>query len=146
MKIARVEAEKNIKSAMAKTLNTLLFLIGMSVYSATCAQVTVYIDETINEQLRLKNAAIDTTKIEGFRIQIAFSTNQSNVKSTEAEFKNTFFEYTDIVYSLYQQPYWKIRVGNFYREIDAQKMLKEVRKHFPNAFVVKDNIQRPIIN
>ncbi len=146
MKTARVEVEKNIKNAMVKTRNTILFLVGMCIYCASSAQVTVHIDETINEQLRTKNAAIDTSKRVGFRIQIAFSTDQSNVNSTESEFKNTFPEYKDIVYSLYQQPYWKIRVGNFYREIDAQKMLQEVREHFPNSFVVKDNIQRPIVN
>lgn len=128
---------------------TLKLLIVLGLLCATYigkAQVTIKIDESINEQLRIKNALIDSTKISGYRIQIAFSTDQSNVSSSESKFKSMFPMYRDRVYKLYQQPYWKIRVGDFYREIDAQKMLSDVRVYFPNAFLVKDYVRRPKVN
>lgn len=131
---------------MVKTLKILVVLGLFSASYAVQAQITVKIDESINEQLRMKNASIDSTKISGYRIQIAFSTDQSNASSSESKFKSRFPEYRDRVYSLYQQPYWKIRVGDFYREIDAQKMLSDVRVYFPNAFLVKDYVRRPKIN
>ena len=43
-------------------------------------QVDIKIDETINEQLRIKNAPIDTTKIAGYRIQIAFFTDRNQAR------------------------------------------------------------------
>ena len=52
-------------------------------------------------------------------------------------------EYAGQVYKLYQRPSWKIRVGNFYREIDAQELLQAVREFFPEAFVVSDKIELP---
>ncbi len=145
MMTAHVVVVKNIKNAMVKILRILVALSLITFASATNAQITIKVDEKINEQLRMKNASIDTTKISGYRIQIAFSRDQNNVISSESKFKNWFPIYRDRVYRLYQQPYWKIRVGDFYREIDAQKMLKDVREYFPNAFLVKDNIRRPMV-
>ena len=130
---------------MVKTYKYFIaFLLLCSAFSIQ-AQVTLDIDEKINENLRMKNAQIDTTKISGYRIQIAFSTDKSVVTSSESKFVTTFPNYSDRVYSLYQQPYWKIRVGNFYREVDALYMLDEIREHFSNAFLVKDYILRPHI-
>jgi hypothetical protein len=137
-----VEAGKNTKNAMAKILKiAFLFFTCIGFYSQTNAQVTIKIDETINEQLRLKNARIDTTRISGYRIQIAFNSNMTEASKSKSSFDSKFPEYGS--YLLYQQPYWKVRVGNFYREIEAQKLLDEVRVYFPDAFVVKDNIHRP---
>ena len=137
-----MEAEKNIKNAMVKHLKIILIITCAFVYSQSKAQVTLKIDETINEQLRIKNARIDTTKVSGFRIQIAFSQDGSEAKNIMASFQNKF---TEEAYLLYQSPYWKVRVGDFYREIEAQKLLEEVRSYFPDAFVVKDYIRRPKI-
>lgn len=143
MMLALAEVEKNIKNVMAKKLKLILFISGVFCLSYNSqAQVTLKIDETINEELRMKNARIDTTKVSGFRIQIAFSQNGSEAKNIMASFQNKFIEEA---YLLYQSPYWKVRVGNFYREIDAQKLLDEVRVYFPDAFMVKDNIHRPQI-
>jgi len=131
---------------MGKTVKLLSVLCLITIAFASQAQVTVKVDIKIEEQLRIKNALIDSTRIEGYRIQIAFSSNQSEANSSESKFKSRFPAYSSRVYRLYQQPYWKIRIGDYYREIDAQKMLKDVRVYFPNAFLVKDNIRRPIIN
>ena len=145
MTTAHVVVVINTKSARVKTYKYFIaFLVLCSAFSIQ-AQVTLDIDEKINENLRMKNAQIDTTKISGYRIQIAFSTDKSVVTSSESKFVTTFPNYSDRVYSLYQQPYWKIRVGNFYREVDALYMLDEIREHFPNAFLVKDYILRPHI-
>lgn len=127
---------------MVKHLKIILIITCAFVYSQSKAQVTLKIDETINEQLRIKNARIDTTKVSGFRIQIAFSQDGSEAKNIMASFQNKF---TEEAYLLYQSPYWKVRVGDFYREIEAQKLLEEVRSYFPDAFVVKDYIRRPKI-
>jgi hypothetical protein len=131
---------------MVKTYKYLVVLVFLCSAHALQAQVTLAIDEKINENLRMKNAQIDSTKISGYRIQIAFNSNKSDVSSSESQFKSIFPKYSDRVYTLYQQPYWKIRVGDYYREIDAMFLLDEIRNQFPNAFLVKDYINRPKID
>jgi predicted nucleotidyltransferase len=119
-------------------------LVSLSLFACmSYGQVTVKIDETINEQLRIKNASIDSTKITGYRIQIAFFTDRNQARISENKFTLEFADYNVKTYSLYQQPYWKIRVGDYYHEIDAQQLLVDVRRIFPEAIVVKDYISRP---
>ena len=121
-------------------------LVSLSLFACmSYGQVTVKIDETINEQLRIKNASIDSTKITGYRIQIAFFTDRNQARISENKFTLEFADYNVKTYSLYQQPYWKIRVGDYYHEIDAQQLLVDVRRIFPEAIVVKDYISRPPI-
>lgn len=134
---------KNIRNAMVKKVKYTL-LVCLSLFACmSYGQVTIKIDETINEQLRIKNASIDTTKITGYRIQIAFFTDRNQARLSENKFTVEFADYNVKTYSLYQQPYWKIRVGDYYHEIDAQQLLVDVRRIFPEAIVVKDYISRP---
>jgi hypothetical protein len=141
--IALVVVVKSTKNAMEKTFRILLlFSMGMAAYFSE-AQVIIEIDEAVNEKLRMKNASIDTSKVSGYRIQIAFYTDRNQARVSENKFNQEFSNYNAKSYSLYQQPYWKIRVGDFYREIDAQELLYEIRKSFPDAFVVSDYISRP---
>jgi mRNA-degrading endonuclease RelE of RelBE toxin-antitoxin system len=146
MTTVHVVVVKNSKSAMVKTYKYLAVLVFLCSANVMQAQVTIAIDERINENLRMKNAQIDSTKISGYRIQIAFSSDKSDVSISESKFVSIFPNYSDRVYPLYQQPYWKIRVGDYYREVDAIYMLDEIREHFPNAFLVKDYINRPKID
>ena len=134
---------KNIKNAMVKKVKYTL-LVSLSLFACmSYGQVAIKIDETINEQLRIKNASIDSTKITGYRIQIAFFTDRNQARISENKFTIEFADYNVKTYSLYQQPYWKIRVGDYYHEIDAQQLLVDVRRIFPEAIVVKDYISRP---
>ena len=138
-----VVVAKNIRNAMVKKVKYTL-LVCLSLFACmSYGQVTIKIDENINEQLRIKNASIDTTKITGYRIQIAFFTDRNQARISENKFTVEFADYNVRTYSLYQQPYWKIRVGDYYHEIDAQQLLVDVRRIFPEAIVVKDYISRP---
>jgi hypothetical protein len=131
---------------MVKNLKFFISLVLLVIGLAASAQVTLDVDEKINEQLRIKNASIDSTKISGFRIQIEFSADRTIALSAEAKFMRLFPEYASRTSILYQQPSWKVRIGDYYREIDAQQMLKEIRMYFPDAFIVKDYIRRPFID
>ena len=146
MMTARVVVVRNTRNAMVKNLKLFISLVLLLVGLAASAQVTLDVDEKINEKLRMKNASIDSTKIPGFRIQIEFSADRTIALSAEAKFKRLFPEYASRTDLLYQQPSWKVRIGDYYREIDAQKMLKEIRMYFPDAFIVRDYIRRPFID
>lgn len=146
MMTALVVVGKSIKNVMVRILKYFTLASLCLLAYTSHAQVEVKISERIEEQLRIKNALIDTTRVTGYRIQIAFDRNKNVITKISTEFKIKFPEYADRIYILYQQPYWKVRVGDYYREIDAQLMLSEVRKHFPNAFLVKDFIRRPKID
>lgn len=82
--------------------------------------------------------------IEGYRIQIFFeSGNYSKRKANEI--KDHFMEkFPDIkAYITFDEPYYKIRVGDFRTKIEAQGFLQSIISDFPNAYVVKEDQVMP---
>jgi hypothetical protein len=144
MTIVPVEVGRSIKNVMVKIIRIILFIsISIKVEKAF-TQVIIENNDEIERLLIMKNTGLDTNNIEGYRIQLGFNSDRSYVNKIINKYNQLFPEETQI-YSLYQQPYWKFRVGNFYREIDAIETLNNIRVYFPNAFLVPDNIKRPII-
>ena len=144
MTIVPVEVGRSIKNVMVKIIRIILF-IGISIkVEKAFTQVIIENNDEIERLLIMKNTGLDTNNIEGYRIQLGFNSDRSYVNKIINKYNQLFPEETQI-YSLYQQPYWKFRVGNFYREIDAIETLNNIRVYFPNAFIVSDNIKRPII-
>ena len=42
-------------------------------------------------------------------------------------------------YLMFQEPNYKVRVGDFRSRMDAQRFLHKITEDYPNAFIVKDN-------
>lgn len=80
----------------------------------------------------------------GYRIQVFFASgteakNQANKLKTEL--KNSYPEYD--VYILYEEPFFKVRIGNFRTKIEAYKLFKQIQESYPSAFIVDDLISFP---
>jgi hypothetical protein len=95
------------------------------------------IDDLIKKQI--KNNQVDP-KIEGFRVQIHFSDNQSRVASEKVrtQFSNDFPELK--TYLEFKAPYYKIQAGDFINKLDAFIILKEISKRYVGAYIVKAEI------
>lgn len=80
-------------------------------------------------------------EINGYRIQIA-AYSGVNSKSQAEIAKNTFnslFPYTKS-YLIYNEPYFKVRVGNYYSRLQAYKDLENIKLTYPSAYIVPDKI------
>lgn len=95
----------------------------------------------IKKDLRI-NTIIETHKKsykeDGYRIQL-FSGNKKQ-PAREAKAKYISLRHKNKAHEIYQQPYFKIRVGDFRTKLEALKFQKEIVAHFPNCFIVKDEI------
>lgn len=97
------------------------------------------------EKLVEKHIAINEyrKKINGYRVQIHFGSQRDPAKEIKTKFLQL---YPDMpAYELYQQPNFKIRIGDFRTKVEAYKFLKDLQKDFPNAFIVQDEINLPVI-
>jgi hypothetical protein len=76
---------------------------------------------------------------EGFRIQITYTDVRDEVyKSKGALYK----EFPDLSsYVEYEQPYYKLRVGDFKSRLEATYYLQLVVTLYPGAFIVRDKIK-----
>lgn len=77
------------------------------------------------------------TVVQGFRVQI-FLGEPEEASRVKFDFME---EYDRMgVYSLFESPYWKIRVGDFESRREAERFLKKLRGQFPGAFIVPETI------
>lgn len=75
----------------------------------------------------------------GYRIQIFSDNKKQPARDEKAKFLSL---YTSVkAHEVYQQPYFKIRVGDFRTKLEAYKFQKEIQLQFPNCFIVKDEIE-----
>ncbi|MCM1041622.1 MAG: hypothetical protein NC396_04235 [Bacteroides sp.] len=76
---------------------------------------------------------------EGYRILI-FSQSGNRSKNAAIEAKSTF----DLVYPecksyiLFEEPYFKVKAGNFTNRVEAGFFLRSIKADYPYAFIVKD--------
>ena len=86
---------------------------------------------------------------DGYRIQI-ISVSGKNAREeshlAKLQFMTLFPDFDpNQIYSLYQPPFFKVRVGNYRNKFEALKFYKMVMKDFPNAYLVKGQIEFPNI-
>ena len=108
----------------------------------TVGKVEIVQSESI-DRLMLKHVIINTEKetIDGFRIQIHFGGEREKAKSIKTKFLQQFPEMP--AYEIYQQPNFKVRVGDFRTRLEAQKFMNQIASSFPSSFIVSDDIHLP---
>ena len=89
----------------------------------------------------------DNKAIPGYRIQIYFDSG-SNSSDRAKSVKEAFaLLYPDIpVYVSWKAPNYRVRVGDWRTRLEAEKALQLIMIDYPNAWVIKDEINFPIIN
>jgi len=77
----------------------------------------------------------------GYRVQIFFGGQRTDAN----QIKNEFSRMYPLVnaYISYQQPNFKVRVGDFKTRLEAMKFLKQIHPLYTTAFIVKDDVRLP---
>lgn len=76
---------------------------------------------------------------EGYRIQITYTDVRTDVYNSKAA---TYKEFPELAsYVEYEQPYYKLRVGDFKTRLEATYYLQQVITLHPGAFIVRDKIK-----
>lgn len=129
-------------------------LVGKTIYQVLSAnehgsnaEVVLHQTDSIYSAMssHLKDNAART--LSGYRIRIFFDNKQTaRVASEEAlkKFESLFHDVS--AYRSYANPYFKVTVGDFRTRSEAMSYLERIRKDFPSAFVVKENISFPVID
>ena len=86
-------------------------------------------------------------EVDGYRIRIYFDNKQKSREESQevmARFKALHPGYN--VYLKFNNPNFKVTVGDFRTKVDAQIALKEIIKAFPSAFIVKEKMRFPLVS
>ena len=81
------------------------------------------------------------SKVQNLRIQI-YSGDRENAEQIIQEFNEIFND--TIADVIYETPNYKVWVGNYYTQLEADKRLIEIRKKFRSAFIFRPEFQEII--
>lgn len=111
-----------------------------------CSPIISYSQNNIKYQEGVKNLVDRFEKkqskelvIRGWRIQIAFANKKTIITKKKIKLINRLPEINSI-YITYKSPYYRLRIGNFRTKLEAEKIKHEIKKYYPNAYLVPDNI------
>ena len=134
-----------------KKLSLLVLLLGLRFLLAgqeQAGEIKVIKDVRVDSLLVIhKKMNEKNPHIEGWRVNIFFESG-NNSKKMAVETKAKFVQnYANVpCYVVFQEPYYKVRVGDYRTRMEAEKLLKEIVNEYPNAFVIEDVINYPLFD
>ena len=118
----------------------IIFFTIISLYSTTLfgqnGNIEINQSNKLDSIIKLKKEL--NSKIQNLRIQI-FSGDRDNAEQIIKEFIEIFNDTTADV--IYETPNYKVWVGNYYTQLEADKRLLEIRKKFRSAFIFRPEFQ-----
>lgn len=82
----------------------------------------------------------------GYRIQLFMESGNTALEKSEKILEKFQEKYEAIpAYITFGEPYYRVRIGDFRNRLEAIKFLDQIQKHYPQAWVVKDDISFPVL-
>ena len=81
--------------------------------------------------------------IPGYRIQIYKESGNTALEKALAIRDAFEKKYHVPAYITFNEPYYRVRVGDFRTRLDAIRFLEKIKRHYPLAWEIKDDIQIP---
>jgi hypothetical protein len=117
----------------------ILFVFLTQILFAQKSSVIIQRDANL-DSLIIKNAELNKTQnsMDGFRIQLFSGVERNNANALKIKFLKQYPQYP--VYLIYQQPYFKLRAGDFRNKLDAQWLYNQLLKEYGEVLIVPDKI------
>jgi hypothetical protein len=121
-----------------------IFFFTVTAGAQTRGKVEVIKDARIDtfaaHRLELNKGA-DAMTINGFRVQIFTGENRKDAYNAQAKFQEQFPDTKS--YIIYNEPNFKVRVGDFRTRLDAEKLQNDLKKIFTGMFIIQEKITPP---
>jgi sporulation related protein len=123
-----------------KKIIPLLLLINFFCFASSFAQSN---DDSLTNLLVKRHIAINSSKMTmpGYRVQIFYGNQRTKATEIRTEVLKKFPDTP--AYIIYQQPNFKVRMGDFKTRLEAMSLLEAVRHEYAQAFIVKDEVKLP---
>lgn len=122
-------------------------LVGKNIFNVLPDNVNVRQSQQIANSMKNHVASNGARTISGYRVRIFFDNKQNARTESEAVLKRFNGLYPDVMaYRIYANPYFKVTVGDFRTKSEAMALLARIKGAFPSAFVVKENIEFPVVD
>lgn len=102
--------------------------------------ITIIQDARLEQLMFNYSKAYKRKSQKTWRVQIYFGTGRSGRASAQAVRNNFEVNYPGIpTYLIFEEPYFKVRVGDFDTKIDAERLKMQLIEDYSQLFIVEDN-------
>jgi hypothetical protein len=101
-------------------------------------QTDVALDSLVERNIEANKSA---NGIQGYRVQIFFGSERKAAQDAKTKFLQMMPD--EEVYLIYQQPYFKVRVGDYRTKLEAEAVYRKVLPDFEKVFIIPDKINLP---
>ena len=106
---------------------------------------------TVTQDLRLRQIVkrhieVNNNKFDGWRVQIYFGSGQRAMAAAQNAKKKFLIRYGNKngAYIVYDSPFFKVRVGDFRTKAEAMFFQTQIKKTFPQSWVIPDKVFYPV--
>lgn len=100
----------------------------------------IYLDSSVYNMQKLYREQMEGEGIPGYRIQVFNGSRRESLRM-RSQFIDAFPGIP--VYSIYEQPEFKVQVGDYRTRIEAERALMRIQKVFSGSLVLKTTINFP---
>ena len=121
-------------------ITSILIIVGFTALGQTKNNIKTppYLDSLVQKNIE-KHKAEQTR--DGYRVQLFSGTERINANNLRNKFK---IDYPEVpIYLIYQQPYYKLRVGDFRNKIEAQQFYLKLAPDYEQLLIVPDKVNLP---
>lgn len=111
---------------------------------ADTLQTGVHADPRLKVLVSKHNDILKRGQAQGYRVQIYFGADKTKAKEVKSRFLASYASEAK-AYEIYEQPNFKVRVGDFRSRLEAYRFLKKIRADFPASFIVGSKIEMPSV-
>lgn len=117
----------------------ILVLLSLAVFAGEPVKISrdSRVDALLNKHIKYNQ----TAPVSGYRINIysqSGNNSHSAAVAAQAQFAELFPEMKS--YLSFEEPYFKVKVGNFRTRLEATATLTKLQTNYPQAYVVRDNL------
>lgn len=121
--------------------NNIFYILFLSIFLGNFLSygqnVTITQDSKFEELLSEKRRINSSLTVnDRYKIQIFTGDNENSRKALN-DFKREFKEIDGTI--VFNTPFYKVWVGNYKTRIEAERNLVELKKMYPNSFLIKPN-------
>jgi hypothetical protein len=132
----------NNKHTYLRYLAVALLFVAATQLCAQNQYVTVQTDASLDS---LVERNIEQNKsangIQGYRVQIFFGSDRKGATDAKAKFHQMMPD--EEAYLIYQQPYFKVRIGDYRTKLEAEAVYRKLLPEFEKVFIIPDKINLP---
>jgi len=119
----------------------LLFATCIFFFTGIDAQINIVEDGLVQAMIQRHKETNRSMTLAGWRVQLAAGTDRNMVTSTKSKFLSIYPEF-DAEWT-YKAPYYKLNTGAFRTKLEAARLKYNIRKEFPNAYIIRDEKIKP---